>query len=96
MFKTIISFLLKNLGPAGQILSVLFSDVLRKELQVVLPIAAKAVQMVENDTSILTTKDKFLSASKLIGNELLSAQKSIGDSTINLAIEIAVKALKGK
>jgi len=93
MTQAIITFLLKNLGTIGKAFAVLFRTALQQELLIVIPIAVRSVHIIEADPSIVTSKDKFVSAFKLIGAELVNSQKDIKTSTINLAIEIAVQQL---
>jgi hypothetical protein len=93
MKQTIITFLLKYFGIVGKMLAILLKDAVQKELAAVLPIAVQVVQMIADDPSMLASNDKASSAFKLISAELITSQRVIASSTINLAIELAVQSL---
>lgn len=83
-----------KMGIIGQFLSVLFKDVVQKQLALVLPIAAKVVKQISQDSTILTSDAKRQAAIDGIKNELADGQVKIGLSVISLAIELAVQQLK--
>lgn len=94
--NVIIQFLLSLLGELGKTLKVLFQNAIQKELAVALPIAKKMVLEVAADPSILQQEDKRKAAFARVVDELLASHKEVASSTINLAIELAVKALKAE
>jgi hypothetical protein len=96
MKAAIITFLLKNFGEVGKILAVLFKEVVQKELAIVLPIALEVIKLIQADPSVVTSKGKASTAFGLIGDKLVEQHKEVATSTINLAIELAVKAITVK
>lgn len=84
----------KLFGSLGRFLSLLFQGALKKELDVVLPIAAAAVRSIAADPSVVQPGAKRDAAVALILAELAAAQVSVGLSVINLAVELAVVEYK--
>lgn len=94
MTNILISFLLSLLGELGKALKVLFQKTVQDELAIALPIAKKLVVAIATDNTILTSEDKRKAAFSGIVAELLTENKKLASSTINLAIELAVKTIK--
>ena len=86
--------LLNALGTLGRFLSILFKDTLRKELEIILPIAIGAVTSVANDPTLLKSGAKQDAAAALILAELAKKQVEIGKSVINLGIELALQNVR--
>ena len=86
--------ILRIFGKLGQFLSILFADAVRKELEVVMPIAVNAVKTVALDSSILSNPAKRDAAVALIVDELTKAQVQVGSSVIALGVELAVQHMK--
>lgn len=90
------AWILKFFGSLGKFLSVLFKSALKKELEVVMPIAAGAVRSVASDPTLIQPGSKRDTAISLILAELTTAQVEVGRSVINLAIELAVQEFKAE
>lgn len=86
--------LLRILGTLGKFLSVLFADAVKKELEVVMPIAIKAVYAVAADPTLLSNAEKRDTAISLITADLLNSQKQVGASIIELGVQLAVQQMK--
>jgi hypothetical protein len=90
------TWLLKFFGSLGEFLSVLFTTVIKKELNVALPIALEAVKQVANDSALTSGSAKRDAALALIAKQLVSVQLSIAMSTISLALELAYTKYKSE
>lgn len=90
------AWFLRFFGSLGTFLSTLLSGALKQELEVVLPIALKAVKAVAADQSLLSSGAKRDAALASIIAELGKAQLQIGLSVMNLAVELAVQEYKTK
>lgn len=90
-FKTTI---LNALGSLGKFLSILFQDALKKELEVVLPLALGAVRAVAADPTLVHAGAKREVAVALILAQLGKAQIEVGLSVVNLGLELAVQNIK--
>lgn len=86
--------ILKFFGEIGAYLAAVLKPALQAELKVVLPLAAKAVAQVAADPTLLSGGAKRDAAVAAILAQLAKAQVSIGISTVNLAIELAVQKSK--
>ena len=86
-------YLISMFGVLGKYLAVLFNSALKAELSLLLPIASKAVLAAELAPA---GTDKFVFAANKIGAEIIAGQFSIATSTINLAIELAVKEMQAR
>lgn len=73
----------------------LFKESIKSQLDVVVPLAKKAVQMIEADPSIIVDGNKRDTAVSLIIKELIDQELKVVPRILNLAIEIAVVDLKG-
>lgn len=89
-------YLLSKLGVLGQFLSVLFNSALKKELEFLLPIASQSVLCALNDEELNTGSKKKAFVIKSITSQMKDAQVDIGMSTVNLAIELALKSAQVK
>lgn len=85
---------MKLFGALGRFLSVLFNAALKKELEVVMPIAAGAVRSVASDPTLFQPGMKREAALALIMAQLTKSQIEVGLSVVNLAIELAVQEFK--
>jgi hypothetical protein len=89
-------YLLSKLGVLGQFLAVLFDSALKKELEFLLPVALSAVTAAAIDSTLTTGTKKKNFVIGSITTQMKDAQFEIGLSTINLAIELALKSTKAK
>lgn len=89
-------YLLSKLGILGQFLAVLFDSALKKELEFLLPIALGAVTAAASDDTLTTGKKKNAFVINSIASQMKAVQADIGMSTVNLAIELALKTAKVK
>ena len=89
-------WIVRVFGVVGQFISTLFKEAVRQELEVVLPLAARAVAQVAADPSLVQPNHKREAAIATILAELSAAQIQIGLSVVSLAIELAVQAQKSK
>jgi hypothetical protein len=87
-------YLLSKLGVLGQFLAVLFDSALKKELEFLLPIALQAVSAAAIDATLTTGKKKNAFVIGSITSQMKDVQSEIGLSTVNLAIELALKSIK--
>ena len=87
-------YLLSKLGVLGQFLAVLFDSALKKELEFLLPIVSQSVLVALNDAELNTGTKKKSFVFKSIMTQMKDAQMVIGTSTVNLAIELALKSVK--
>jgi len=83
-----------TLGTLGQFLSVLFKDTVKKELEVVLPLASAAVAQIEADPTLILPGAKRDAAIALIISSLAKSQIKIGLSVVSLGVELAVQSNK--
>lgn len=89
-------YLLSKLGVLGQFLAVLFDSALKKELEFLLPIALGAVTAAATDDTLTTGKKKNAFVINSITTQMKAVQADIGMSTVNLAIELALKTAQVK
>lgn len=87
-------WLLTTLGDLGKFLSVLFKESLKKELEVVAPIALQVVKQVASDPSLLSGGAKRDAAISAVQAQLIQSQVYVGVSVISLAVELAVQNIK--
>lgn len=88
------AFFVKSLGIVGRFLSILFNDVIHKELELLLPIAEQVVVQVASDPSLVTNDSKRQAAISAIGSQIAAKQLQIAGSSINLAIELSYQKYK--
>lgn len=86
-------YLISLFGILGKYIAVLFNSTLKAELSLLLPIATSAVIAAELTPA---GTDKFVFASNKIKAELIAGQFAIATSTVNLAIELALKELQAR
>ena len=81
--------LFKLLGSLGDYLKVIFQTTLKEELKLIMPIATTFVKQVASDPTLLTGAEKRAVAFKSIISQLDAGQAQVGNSVVNLAIELA-------
>ena len=84
------------MGVLGQFLAVLFDSALKKELEFLLPIALQAVSTAAIDATLTTGNKKKTFVINSITSQMKAVQADIGMSTVNLAIELALKTAQVK
>lgn len=94
MFDKLKLWVVGFVGVLWEYVKVLFQSTLKKELELVLPIASEVVAMIAKDPSVMTDTEKRDSAFNQIKDLLVGSQKTVGSSVINLAIELALQKLK--
>ncbi|HWP00040.1 MAG TPA: hypothetical protein VNL74_05355 [Methylococcus sp.] len=100
MLHWILSRLARLFPTLWQFFEPLFRDAVRRQLEILLPIALRYVEAVEDSMGGLSKngEQKRALAFDLIHRELLDREeewvRNLATSTINLAIEIAVQNLK--
>jgi hypothetical protein len=87
-------WLLKLLGILGEYLKVLFDSAIKAELEVIMPIATNIVKQVAKDPTLLSSSAKRDAAIAGILAEITAAQVQVGNSIINLAVELAYQNIK--
>ena|SRR5229473_5261370 len=93
MFQWLQAHLAFVLGPLWEYVKVLFMGAVHNELAAVMPIAMQAVKDFAADPTLLTGPDKRAAAFTKILADLSAASINAAVSTVNLAIELAVKNL---
>ena len=86
---------MKIFSKISKFFSSLFRQSLQQQLDILVPIARGIVATIEDDPTILISKDKQAAAVTRLLAELAAKELAYVPRLINLAIEIAVVELKG-
>ena len=96
-FTAVKEWFVKQLGPVGDAVVVLFKAAYKEELEKILPIAKEAVAQVAADPTIVTSPMKRSAALAIIAAKVGDATIQVGGHLVaNIALELAVANLAKK
>lgn len=83
------------LQALGNFFKKFFKQAVQEQIDIILPVARQAVQMVAKDPSIATSDAKRAAAIAFIMSELTAKEVVFAKRMVNLVLEIAVVEIKG-